>query len=285
MRLKTSGQNLWNALRRTFRDTFIQIRNAQLPVVASSLSYTTILSIIPALAVSFAIFKAFGGLEKVYETIQPFILENLAEGTSDEVIAQIKRFIENAHASAIGVGGFVGLMFTSMAMLSSIEKAINRVWNVPIRRTFFQRIASYWLFITLGPLALSIGLGAATSSSIPLTSFLPSGTGVFLLTAALFFGINKWVPNTRVHTPYAVISGAITAVSFNLAHWGYQLYTSKVVTYSKIYGSLGAIPILLLWIYIVWLIVLSGAALTAAMQKRLAPITHLDPEGGPQLLA
>jgi membrane protein len=276
---------LWKPLRRTLEDTWAQIQNAQLPTVASSLAYTTILSLIPALAVSFAIFQAFGGMDKLYATIQPFILENLAEGTSDEVIAQIRKFIENAHATTLGAGGLIGLMFTSMSMLNSIENAVNRVWEVSTRRTVFQRIASYWLFITLGPLALAVGLGAATSSAVPLTSLLPSGTGVFALTALLFFGLNKWVPHTRVHTPYAVISGLATAVFWNLAHVGYSLYTSRVVSYSKIYGSLGAVPILLLWIYIAWFVVLCGAALTAAMQKRLAPLTKLPaagPEAGPE---
>src|SRR4051812_36760219 len=161
-------------------EVWAQMQRAQLLLVASSLAYTTILSIIPMLAVSFAIFKAFGGLEKLYHTIEPFILSNLAEGSSDEVIASIRKFVENANASAIGIGGFVGLVVTSMSMLSSIERAINVAWGAPMRRNYFQRIATYWFFITLGPLAASVGVGMVTTSNIPLWQFVPDGTGILI---------------------------------------------------------------------------------------------------------
>lgn len=239
---------------------------AQLLMVASSLAYTTILSIIPLLAMSFAIFKAFGGLDKLYETLEPFVVSNLAEGASDEVITHLESFIANAHASAVGISGFLGLILTSMSMLSSVEKAINRVWQTQITRSWFHRIATYWLFVTLGPLALSFVLGFATSSDLPLTHFLPNGSGLFLLTTALFFVVYHYVPNTRVHWKNSLISGLSAAALLSLARLGFDLYTVKVVSYSRIYGSLGAVPILLLWIYILWAIVLSGASLTAALQ-------------------
>lgn len=251
------------------RDTWRQMMQAQLLMVASSLAYTTILSIIPLLAMSFAIFKAFGGLNKLYDTVAPFIISNLAEGASDEVISHLENFIDNAHASAVGLGGFLGLVFTSMSMLSSIEKAINRVWQTRITRSWFQRIATYWLFITLGPLAFAFMLGFATSTDHSIAQFLPSGTGIFMITVAAFFGIYQFVPNTRVEWRYSLGAAVFTSVLWNLARLGYNLYTSQVLTYSKIYGSLGAVPILLLWIYIVWVIILGGASLTAALQKRL----------------
>ncbi|MCM2279921.1 MAG: YihY family inner membrane protein [Oligoflexia bacterium] len=251
------------------RDTWAQMKQAQLPQAAASLAYTTILSLIPVLAMSFAIFKAFGGLDTLLDTIQPFILSNLAEGASEEVIARIQSFIENAHASALGAGGFLGLVVTSMSMLYSIEKAINRVWGTPIRRSWFQRISSYWLFITLGPVAFSFILGAATSSRIPLTDVLPSGSGIFILTTGIFYAVYKYVPNCKVDRRFALLSALFTAILWNLARMAYALYTVKAVSYSKIYGSLGAIPILLIWIYIVWLVILTGAALTAALQRRI----------------
>jgi membrane protein len=242
---------------------------AQLLLVASSLAYTTILSIIPVLAVSFSIFQAFGGMEKLYSTIEPFILSNLAEGSSEEAIEAIRRFIGNIHAGALGVGGFIGLVLTTMSMLSSIEKAINKVWKTTTNRPLFNRIASYWFFVTLGPLALSVIVGAVGSADFSLISkFLPGGTGIFVITALGFAIVYKYVPNRHVHWIPAVFSGVVTAMFWNIARIGYALYTTKVVSYSKIYGSLGAIPILLLWIYIVWVIILSGAALSAALQKR-----------------
>ncbi len=248
-----------------------QIQESQILLVASSLAYTTVLSLIPLLAVSFSIFHAFGGLEKLFSTIEPFIIENLAEASGSDAMEAIRRFISNAHAGVIGVSGLIALIITSMSMLSSAEKAINRIWKAPISRSLFQRVATYWLFITLGPISLSVGIGFITSSQLGGARILPSGTGVFLLVWFLLFSVYKWVPNRNVHVWPAAASALIIACTWNLARLSYRLYTSHVITYSKIYGSLGAIPILLLWIYILWAIVLMGAAISAALQKRFDP--------------
>lgn len=243
-------------------------RECQLLTVASSLAYTTLLSLIPLLAVSFAIFQAFGGLDRLFSTVEPFILANLAEGSGEEVAAHLRKFIDNAHAGAIGAGGFVALLGTSVSLLFSIEKAINRIWKAPIERSWFQRIASYWFFITLGPLALAVAIGVVTSEALPIQKILPSGSGMLLLSTAGFLWLFKVVPNRTVLWRPALISALFTSIGFNLARASYQIYTQKLVSYNRIYGSLGAVPILLLWIYVVWVIVLGGVVLTTVFQKR-----------------
>lgn len=268
-RAKAAARSAWDILRETFEETWKQVQQAQLLQVASSLAYTTILSLIPLLAMSFAIFKAFGGMEKLLDTIQPFILSNLAEGTSDEVIGRLQEFIDKAHTRAVGAGGFLGLVLTSVTMLWSIEKSINKVWQARVTRSWFNRLATYWMFITLGPVALAFALGFVTSQEMPVASILPSGVAIFGVTVAVFYAIFKYVPNTRVYWKYALLSSVVTSAFWNIAREGYALYTRKVVTTSAIYGSLSAVPILLLWIYIVWVIILSGAAFTAALQKRI----------------
>lgn len=247
-------------------------RQCHVFLTASSLAYTTILSIIPVLAVSFAVFHAFGGMEKLLGTFEPFILSNLAHGTGEEVSQALHRFIGNARATAIGVGGLIGLIVTTMTMFASVENAINELWGANQKRGLFQRIAFYWLFVTLGPMALAIAVGLATSSDMPLTQFLPSGSGILILSVGLLFCIYQFVPNCRVDWRCSLISAAITAALWDLARLGYTVYTKKAVSYNKIYGSLGAIPVLLVWIYIMWLIVLSGAVLTVALQRRLEPL-------------
>jgi membrane protein len=153
-------------------------------------------------------------------------------------------------------------------MLFSIEKAINRVWHAPMTRSLFQRVSSYWLFITLGPLAVAVAVGFMTTSQIPLSSLFPSGTGACLMTALGLSAIYKFVPHTQVSKRCAMIAGVVTSAVFILAQNSFRIYTARAVSYNKIYGSLAAIPVMLLWVYIVWMIVLSGAALTAALQKR-----------------
>lgn len=254
--------------------------DAQLPLNASSLAYTTVLSIIPLLAVSFSIFKAFGGLETLYKTIEPYILSNLAEGTGDEAILHIQSFISNIHAGALGATGLVGLIITCMSLLLSVEKAIHRIWGEKVTRGFFHRISSYWLIITLGPLTAAMLVGYATTTQLPMSALLPSGWGSaimgYVTSTAIFVLIFKGVPSRKVDWTPALLSAMLSAVAWSVARWSYALYNQKVLTYSKIYGSLGAIPILLLWIYIVWLIVLSGAALTYGLQKRRDPPVKVE---------
>lgn len=269
---KLFSRGNWEILKGVYQDMMTLMRRVHLPLVASSLAYDTILSIIPVLAVSFAVFHAFGGMEKLLETLEPMILSNLAHGTGEEVAQALHGFIDNVHANAVGAGGFVGLIVTTMIMLSSAETAINHIWGATKSRSLFQRISTYWLFVTLGPLALAVAVGAATSSEMPLTRFLPGGAGKLLLSVGILFCIFQFVPNCRVNWRYSFISAALTGVFWDGASVAYEIYTKKAVSYSKIYGSLGAIPILLVWIYIMWLITLTGAAFTAALQKRFEKI-------------
>jgi len=264
---------LWKEIAKTIST---EVEQAQIFLTAGSLAYTTILSMVPLLAVSFAIFQAFGGMEKLYSTLQPFILSNLSEGANEKAIEQLQSFVSNANASTLGIGGLIALLFTSFSMLSSVEKAINRVWGTKIERSLFQRISTYWLFITLGPLGAAVLIGFATTAKLPMGTYLPGGTGLFILSVGFFFALYKFIPSCRVHWRYALISGAYTSAILGLAKIGFNIYVRRVVSYDRVYGSLGAIPIILLWIYILWVITLSGAALTASLQKRLGtqPVEH-----------
>lgn len=259
-------RNLRSVLKDTLQDTLKLVRETEIPVAASSLAYTTILSVIPLIAVSFSIFKAFGGLDNLYGTIEPFIFENLAEGSDEKTLDTIKSFVGNIHTTSLGVGGLVGLLVTSMTMLASVEKSINKIWKTPMNRGVFQRMTIYWFFITLGPLALAVAIGAATSLDIPLSKVLPSGTPFFFILVGLFYGMYRYIPHRRVYWRAALVSAFGTSFFWLIAKLVYGVYVKKVVTYDKIYGSLGAIPIFLVWIYVAWLVILTGAAFSASLQ-------------------
>lgn len=262
--------NLGSVLKDTLKDTLRLFRAAEISTAASSLAYTTILSIIPLLALSFSVFKALGGLESLLGNLEPIIFENLAEGSDEKTLDLIRSFIENIHAGALGISGMVGLLITSMSMLASVEKSINRIWKTPVARSLFQRISGYWFFITLGPLALSFAIGFATTLDVPLSKFFPSGIPFLFILLGVFYGIYRYVPHQRVSWKAALIGAFGTSMVWMIAKMTYSLYVKKVVTYDKIYGSLGAIPILLLWIYLAWLVVLTGAAFSYCLQSRLA---------------
>lgn len=250
-------------------DTYKQVQETQLMLVASSLAYTTILSIVPMMAVSFAVFQQIGGLDKLYVHVQPLIIGNLAEGTSDDAMAKIQEIIQNVHGGAVGATGFVALLFTSMTMFWSADRAINRVWSTVNTRHWFYRLSSYWAFLSFGPLSLAFIIAYKTSNEMSLGNILPAGAGAFFLQVVFFFAVYSLVPHRRVNFVPALSSAVFTTTCWTLARVGYGFYTSNVVSYSKIYGSLGAIPIILLWIWINWLIILMGAALGAALQKHM----------------
>jgi membrane protein len=251
------------------RETAIEIREAQLLLAASSLSYTTLLSIIPLLAVCFAIFQIFGGMEKLYAVIEPIVLSNLAKGTGDNAIHYLRTFIGNIKVKTLGAGGLAALIFTSISLLSSAETAINRVWKTKITRPLFHRIAGYWFFITLGPVAFSVLVAALTSQQMPLTGLVHQGFGGFLVGILVLSTIYKWTPNRHVHWAAAVVPALVTEIFLFLARNGYAIYTHRMVSYNKIYGSLGAVPIFMVWIYTVWIIILAGAAFGSSIQKRM----------------
>jgi membrane protein len=249
------------------KETLHQINRAQLMMASSSLAYTPILSIIPLLAVSFAVFQIFGGMQKFYELVEPFILSNLAEGVNGQATKLLETFIQNVHPTRLGIVGVTGLIFTGVSMLSSIEGAINRVWEVPLKRSWTLRISSYCLFITIGPLALAIILGFLTSKDFPISKLIPNSVAIFFITAGVFTAAYQLIPDTQVNPKFSFLGGVTTSIVLTIAHLVYHLYISKMISYHKIYGSLGAVPVLLLWVYILWLIVLTGSAFTASLQR------------------
>ncbi len=254
--------------KRLFAEIWREVMDSQLLTIAGSLSYTTLLAIIPALAVSFSIFQSFGGLENLHDTLEPWIIRYLAEPASEEAMATIRRFVGNIHAGALGGTGIISLILITMSMLYSAESAIHQVWKAQMRRSWFQRVAAYWMFITLGPLAGAVALGAATTQKIPVWRLVPSGVGAYLIATGFFFIVYRWVPNRSVHSKVALVSAVFTTTLWALTRLGYEFYLRQAVSYDRIYGSLGAIPILMVWIYISWLIVLGGAALGAALQRK-----------------
>lgn len=257
----------------------------KLTIRASALAYTTLLSIVPLLAVMLSLFKAFGGLEKSLDRIQHFILENLAAGSGTAVMDYLDHFIDSYHSGAMGLIGFSLLILSVIALLATIEKAFNDIWEIPKKRPFVRRFTVYWSMITIGPLLLALSLmvtGLLQSNKLVHEVLALSGREQFLLarvpiltTWALFTGLYLIMPNTNVKIRSALVGGIIGGSLWELAKYGYTIYAAKALVYSKIYGSFGIIPIFLIWIYYTWVVVLLGALITYADQH-----VHVYKKGG-----
>ncbi len=261
------------------------IERHELSTRAAALTYGTLFSLVPMLAVAFAMFKAFGGLEQAKDVLLPRLLSYIAVGSHGVVEQQIDGFIQNIHGGAIGSVGTVMLLLGVVSLMSQMEHSIDRVWEVPVGRSFLQRAAMYWTTVTVAPTLVLAGVSLPTTLARfePLAWIVQGQVGqaifsVLVPLALVYLGFTTLyllVPNTHVPIRAGVIGGVVGGSLWLTAVYGYALYASVTVTYSKIYGSLGALAIFLLWIYVTWMIVLLGAEV-AALVDRLATLDDTD---------
>jgi len=194
----------------------------------------------------------------------------------------IQRFIQNTRSGTLGVTGSVALIFVAISMLSRIEMTFNDIWGVARGRTWFMRIVLYWGVLSLAPLLLIVALGLATGPHLEGTKKLLSSLpiiGTFLLhfgfqllpvlVLCLAFGLfYMLIPNVKVHWKAALAGGLVASLLFYLNNLISVLYVSRVVSNSKIYGSVGLLPVFMIGLYFSWLILLFGAQVAYAFQNR-----------------
>ncbi len=255
---------------------FDSLRRDDVQVRAGSLTVVTLISLVPALAVIFSLLTAFTSLEQVARRIRDFVLQSLSVGDSGAIGAHLDRFITNTNTGAIGGIGLLLLFFSALSLLSNIETTFNQIWGVKRGRTLLARFQVYWPLITVGPLMLGISLSATTavttsSAFRTLLRQVPFLHALTLLTpfiaAGLFFGLlYRIVPNAKVRTGPALIGGALAGALWVLAQRLFTLYATHAISYSQIYGSLGAIPLFILSVYLSWIVILFGANLVFAIQ-------------------
>ena len=257
---------------------------------AGALTYVTIFGLVPTIAVALAMFKAFGGLDQAKEILLPRVLAYIAVGAHDDVRLRIEEFIDNIHGGALGGAGTVFLLVSVASLLAEIEQAFNAIWEVARSRTLLQRLTIYWTVTTVTPTLLVAGLALPTAVRhlAPFEWVLGwTGGEAFTVSVALpllfvwagFMLLYRFVPNTWVDIRAALLGALVAGSLWIAAVWGYAIYASQAVSYSSIYGSLAALPIFLLWLYLTWIIVLLGAEISFAAQH--VPTTAVVPQARP----
>lgn len=245
---------------------------------ASAMAYVTLLSLIPSLVAIFCILSLFAPLvgdgTEMMDRIQNFVLENLASGTSDQVIAVLDKMLGSLSLKTIGLSSFAGVTVTLVLLLRQIEEALNRIWLIRKGRNLFSRFMYFWTFLTLGMVVIGIGIGMSSGFAIERwisPEQVRSGiagrlTGV-ASTFIFFFFVYKIVPNCYVATKNAAIGAAVSAVTLMQAGRFYTMYVARSENYQTLYGVLAQLPIFLTWIYICWIIILIGALISWRMQE------------------
>ncbi len=258
------------------RNLWSRFREVRLGMTASSLTFTTVLALVPLFTLGLAIFTAFPMFSQVQDQLQRWLIESLVpESISRQVLGSLTQF--SRKASRLGLVGLAAVVVTLLALLVTIDRTMGQIWRVSRPRPWGQRILIYWVGLTLGPLLL----GASLAISSYLFSGYLSGLGdwlpvsvrnlldlvEFCLLAACVTGLYYYLPNTRVDWRHAMLGGVGVALGLELAKKVLAVYLAQMPTYSTIYGAFSAVPILLVWIYVAWVVVLLGAVVTASLPE------------------
>jgi len=252
------------------------IRN-DVSLLSAALTYQVVFALVPLLAVVLSMFKGFGGLSGVSGRAKDFLLRYITPEVGDRLVTTIDSFIANINAAAIGVVGFLALLYTALSLMHTIEKTFNRIWGIKTPRPLLRRFTVYWTILTVSPILLaasvamttfvqSNGLYAWLTRTIPWFGSATLTVAPFAFAWFLFTGVYLIMPNTRVQFRAAFIGALVAGTSWEGMKGLYVWYNTKIVTAYTFYGSLGSIPVFLLWIYLSWIIVLFGAEVAFAVQ-------------------
>lgn len=252
-----------------------RFREARLGVSASSLTFTTVLALVPLFAVALAVFSAFPMFGKFQDTIQRWLVDSLVpESISRQVLGYLTQFARKA--SRLGSVGLVAVLLSAVALMLTIERTLGQIWRVERQRPLGQRLVLYWSALTLGPLLLGGSVAITSyvlSASRGLVSVLPDSWRwlldgfEFALLVLGVSGLYFYVPNALVRWRHALTAGLMAGLGIELAKKGLTLYLASIPTYSAIYGAFAAVPILLVWIYLLWVVVLLGAVVASSLPE------------------
>lgn len=275
--LKDLSNFPWKNTAHTLRERF---REDRLGLTASSLTFTTTIALVPFVTVVLAVFTAFPMFAKFQVVLQQWLIQSLIpDNIARQVLGYLTQFA--GKASKLGGVGLAVLLITALALILTIDRTLNAIWRVRQPRPLGHRVLVYWAVMTLGPILLALSL-SLTSYAVSASTGLVGGLtdGVELLLDSLQFVLLAWgmaalyryVPNTRVHWGHAWAGGLFVSVGFELAKKLLVIYLGKVPTYSVLYGAFATLPIMLIWIYVGWVIVLLGAVIAAYLPSLLSGV-------------
>ena len=263
----------WSQVRDLFRFAKQRLDEEHLPEVAGSLTFTTVLALVPLLTIVLAVFTAFPVFNTFRSSLDAYFIQNLMPKViANTILDYLNQFA--AKSMRLSALGGIVLVVTAGMMMSMIDRVFNQIWRVRVQRPLVKRILVYWAIVTLGPLLIGV--------SISVTSYLVTATnGVVMnfpflgtvfytlisiaLTTGAFTLLYIAVPNKLVDWRDAAWGGLLAGLAFEIAKRLFAVYITRFPTYTLIYGAIAAVPIFLVWIYTGWMITLVGALFAAAL--------------------
>lgn len=256
---------------------FRDVMQGQLTLWTMSLVYTSLLSMVPLLALSFSVLKAFG----VHNQVEP-LLKNLLAPLGEqglEITSRLMGFIENMNVGVLGAIGLALLIYTVVSMVQKIEESFNAIWHVSQLRSLGERFSRYLSVLLVGPILVFAALGITTmavrtdvvQAVLAIDPFGRVVLGIgkllpYVLVIAAFTFVYRFVPNTRVRFTPAFIAGIIGGILWQSAGWAFAMFVASSTQYAAIYASFAVFVLFLLWLYVSWLVLLFGAAISFYLQ-------------------
>lgn len=263
-------------VKRTFSFTmlfFNNLKKEHIHVTAGYLSYVTLMSLVPLMVVMLSVMTAFPIFSDIREIIENFVYQNFVPASGDVVREHITGFVSNA--SKMSAVAITALFVFAMLLISAIDKCLNKLWRVNEKRRVMTSFSMYWMVLTLGPVLVGSSL-VMTSYIISLVSIgdydLLGLTNIFVRALPLFASIAAFfilymvVPNKIIPAKFALAGATLAAILFEIAKKSFAIYVTQLPSYQAIYGALSSIPILFLWVYLSWLVVLVGALFTVSLE-------------------
>ena len=263
----------WTQTGDLFRFAARRLGEERLPQVAGSLTFTSVLALVPLLTIALAIFTAFPLFTTFRTSLEAYFTQNLMpKGIANTILSYMNQFAaKSTGLSAIGGGA---LIVTAVAMMSTIYRVFNQIWGVRVARPFLQRVLVYWAIVTLGPLLIGVSISMTSYLftanhgavlRLPLIGAIAYTAVSVVLTTCAFSLLYLMVPNRSIDWRDAAWGGFLAGVAFEIAKRVFAAYIMRIPTYTMVYGSVAAVPIFLVWIYMFWMITLAGALLAAAL--------------------
>lgn len=251
---------------------FRQLKEERITVSSGHMAYVSLLSLVPVIMVFFMVMSAFPAFSEMREHFEAFIFSNFLPASGDVVQTHITEFVNNA--SGMGAVSIASLLVVALLLISNIDKTLNHLWKTKAQRPLIYTFAIYWMVITLGPML--IGSSIAVSSYLATIAefaddYTPGfGTAFLKMVPSLaavgaFLLLYMVVPNRPVRAKYAIWGAVLAAVLFELSKKGFAFYVASFPSYQIIYGALAVVPILFVWVYLCWIVVLVGAVFSYAI--------------------
>lgn len=279
--MKGQRHKIWAPLFRFIKHLCKRVYHDDITVLAGHLAYVSLLSLVPLVTVIFALFAAFPVFSDVSVQLRHFIFNNFMPATGDVIQRYLEQFILNS--SRMTAVGTCGLIVTALLLIYSVDTVLNSIWRSKNKRPIIFSFAVYWMVLTLGPLLAGASM-VLSSYLFSLTWLNNSGaTGVIdvllrifplLLSCASFWMLYSLVPTVRVPVRDALVGALVAGLLFELGKKAFGLYVTLFPSYQLIYGVLAVIPILFLWVYWSWCIVLLGAEITASLSEHRQAAAH-----------